>query len=116
MIRIDLEARTPPYQQIRQEIATAIADGSLTPGTKLPPIRQLARDLGLALNTVARAYHELELDGLVHTNGRRGTVVASAPVTTSAELDAEVTRFVARARDLGADRRLTIALVIRALG
>jgi DNA-binding transcriptional regulator YhcF (GntR family) len=52
-----------------------IASGTLLPGTQLPPIRQLAADLGLAANTVARAYRELEVNGLVLSRVRHGTTV-----------------------------------------
>ncbi len=55
-----------------------MAQGDLAPGTRLPTVRQLAADLGLAANTVARAYRELEADGVLATYGRKGTFVRSA--------------------------------------
>ena len=54
-----------------------MAQGDLAPGTRLPTVRQLAADLGLAANTVARAYRELEADGVIATYGRKGTFVRS---------------------------------------
>lgn len=54
----------PPYEQIRGQLATMIASGVLRPGDQLPSIRQLAADLGLAANTVARSYRELVAAGL----------------------------------------------------
>ncbi len=77
-VRIDPASTVPPYEQLRTQVARQAADGSLPAGTRLPPVRQLATDLGLAANTVARAYKELEADGVVVTEGRRGTFVRSA--------------------------------------
>ena len=79
IIRVDPGSPTPPYEQIRAQVATMIEVGTLPPGTQLPPIRQLAADLGLAANTVARAYRELELEGFVTSRVRHGTTVAARP-------------------------------------
>lgn len=81
----------PPYEQIRAQVEALINGGLLPPGHRLPPIRQLAADLGLATGTVARAYQELEAAGLVTTRRAAGTVVA------------------ARAPELPADRRASLA-------
>ena len=83
IIEVDPTSPTPPYEQIRHQLARMIAVGTLAEGTQLPPIRQLAADLGLAANTVARAYRELEQDGLVRGRVRHGTVVASGQVAMS---------------------------------
>jgi DNA-binding transcriptional regulator YhcF (GntR family) len=74
-IQVDTSAGDPPYEQIRTQIAGQVASGELTPGTKLPTVRALAETLGIAPNTVARAYRELEYSGVVSTRGRNGTVV-----------------------------------------
>jgi GntR family transcriptional regulator len=74
-LHVDTSSPVPPYEQIRAQIQAMVASGALAEGTRLPPIRQLAGDLGLATNTVGRAYHELELEGLVEARGRHGTVV-----------------------------------------
>lgn len=66
-------SKTPLYEQIKGQIIGLIASGELPVQCRLPPIRQLAGDLGLAANTVARAYRELEVDGFVRSTGRRGT-------------------------------------------
>ena len=76
-IRLDPDSPTPPYEQVRLRIAALAADGTLPAGHKLPPVRTLAADLGLAVNTVARAYRELETAGLVETRGRLGTVITA---------------------------------------
>ena len=75
-IEIDHASAVPPFEQLRAGIAARIGDGSLPPGAKLPPVRSLAVSLGLAANTVARSYRELETAGFVETRGRGGTVVA----------------------------------------
>ena len=79
-LTIDTDSTTAPFEQVRTQIAAAIASGQLAPGTKLPTVRQLAADLGLAANTVARAYRELEADTVIATHGRRGTFVRSEVV------------------------------------
>ncbi|GAA5194696.1 GntR family transcriptional regulator [Rugosimonospora acidiphila] len=78
MITIDTDSPVPPYEQVRAQFARNIGDRSLAVGTRLPTVRGLATDLGLAVNTVARAYRELEEAGLVVTRGRAGTFVAAA--------------------------------------
>ncbi|MEP7194620.1 MAG: GntR family transcriptional regulator [Actinomycetota bacterium] len=76
-LSIDTESATAPFEQVRTQIASAVAAGRLSPGTKLPTVRRLAADLGLAPNTVARAYRELEADAVIATHGRGGTFVRS---------------------------------------
>ena len=80
-ISVDVDSPTPPYEQIRLQISALIAAGGLTAGTRLPAVRSLAADLGLAAGTVARAYKELEQSGLIETRRRNGTVVVGLPVT-----------------------------------
>lgn len=79
ILEIDPRSVVAPYEQLRQQVRAMVLGEMLAIGTRLPAIRQLANDLGLAPGTVARAYRELEADGVVETRGRHGTVVASAP-------------------------------------
>ena len=83
-LRIDATSPVPPFEQLRTQVARRVSDGRLPAGTRLPTVRQLATDLGLAANTVARAYKELEADGVLETEGRRGTFVRSRAVTGDA--------------------------------
>ncbi|MEU3454779.1 GntR family transcriptional regulator [Micromonospora sp. NPDC006766] len=76
IVEVDTASPVPAYEQIRAHLATMIETGVLASGTRLPPVRQLAADLGLAVNTAARAYQELERAGLVTSRVRHGTVVA----------------------------------------
>ncbi|MBG6180983.1 GntR family transcriptional regulator [Arthrobacter sp. CAN_A1] len=77
-LRIDQASSVPPYEQLRVQILDAANNGSLPVGTRLPPVRTLAGHLGVAVNTVARAYRELEQANIVVTRSRAGTVVAAA--------------------------------------
>jgi DNA-binding transcriptional regulator YhcF (GntR family) len=76
-VRITLDASSP--EPLSEQLSAALADrirrGSLAPGARLPTVRALAEDLGLAANTVAKAYRVLEEAGLVQGRGRRGTFV-----------------------------------------
>ena len=73
---IDEALEVPPYRQIVEQLASAIERGDLQPSAPLPTVRQLAGDLGIAPNTVARAYAELQESGWLVSDGRRGTHVA----------------------------------------
>jgi GntR family transcriptional regulator len=110
-LRLTVEdgSTVPPYEQVRAQIAQQVAGGQLPAGTKLATVRQLAEDLGLAPNTVARAYKELEADGVIETQGRRGTFVRSATPSDSA-LEA-AREYVAAARRLGLTRPEAVRLV-----
>src|SRR5579863_3786051 len=77
LIAVDPDLETPPYQQIFEQIRGAIERGALAPDAALPTVRQLAGDLGVAPNTVARAYSDLQEGGWLHSEGRRGTRVAT---------------------------------------
>lgn len=106
MVRIDLSSTQPLGEQIRMEIRDAIARGEVRPGESLPTVRQLAADLGINLNTVARAYRFLEAEGLVTTIRGRGTVVRSAretPVLAKRPLKDRIRRAV---RQVISDARL----------
>lgn len=109
---------TPPYEQLRRQLAELIRYGRLAPGDRLPPLRQLAADLGLAVGTVARTYRELEAAGLVVSRRGGGTRVAAAsapgPDPTAALRD-RAAAFVRDARLLGADDGQIMSVVTRAL-
>ncbi|GLX96732.1 GntR family transcriptional regulator [Herbidospora sp. NEAU-GS84] len=78
MIVIDSTSPVPPFEQLRAQLARQIHDRTLPVGARLPTIRHLAADLGLAVNTVGRAYRELEEAGLIETRGRAGSFVSSS--------------------------------------
>ncbi len=114
-VRIDLDSPVPPYEQVRLRIAELAADGRLAAGAKLPPVRQLATDLGLAANTVARAYRELEQAGLVETRGRAGTVVTARAAQVPVQAQRLAQRYAEQARALGMSPQQALELVRAAL-
>jgi DNA-binding transcriptional regulator YhcF (GntR family) len=114
-ITIDAGSATPPYEQVRLRIASLAAEGSLPAGTKLPPVRTLATDLGLAANTVARAYRELEAAGLVETRGRLGTVITARAAGTSRRAQQAAEAYAEQTRALGIPAETALALVQAAL-
>ena len=83
-LRVDGDALVPPFAQIFEQLRAHIQRGSLAPGATLPTVRQLATDLGVAPNTVARAYAELKAQGWIVGEERRPTRVA--PVAPTAAL------------------------------
>jgi GntR family transcriptional regulator len=98
----------PPYEQVRQQLAALVRSGALAGGRRLPPVRQLAADLGLAKGTVARAYQQLEAAGLVVTRRGAGTRVTEhvkqlPAETIHQELQVHARHFVRGAVSLGAD-------------
>lgn len=113
MVRLDPRSPVPPFQQVRDQIAAAIEDGSLLPAVRLPTVRELAGDLGLAVNTVARSYRELELAGLLETRGRHGTYVSHRSSPTRKLAAREARQFVRRMRALGIGDEETFAIVRR---
>ncbi len=72
---IDTSDSVPLFAQLIEQIKNAVLDGKLSPGSALPSIRQLANDLGLNQNTVAKAYRLLERDSVIETKGYRGTFI-----------------------------------------
>ena len=126
-ISVDLDSATPPYEQIRAQVSSLITLGALEPGARLPTVRRLAADLGIAAGTVARAYRELEQSGLIDTRGRRGTVVAGtpedpkaaagarastpAPGTVAAEVTTAVEHYIAEGRRAGFDDAALLAIL-----
>ena len=101
LLRVEHDAATAPFEQVREGLAALITAGRLLPGDRLPTVRGLATDLGVAANTVARAVKELEAAGLVVTGRRAGTTVASGAHAGEVVLEALAARFVAGARDAG---------------
>lgn len=99
-VRIDAQAARPLFDQLRTQIIGGIRDGRLSPGARLPTVREVAADLNMAVNTVARAYRELEAAGVVETRGRFGTFVARADPSDAA-MAAAAHAYVSAAKALG---------------
>ena len=77
LLTIDTRDPRPIYQQVADGIKELIARGTLQEGASLPPVRQLAADLGVNLNTIVTAYRELQKDGLITVKHGSGAIVAS---------------------------------------
>lgn len=106
MLTIHLDSPTPLAEQIRLGLRRAIASEEVKPGDALPTVRQLANDLGINFNTVARAYRDLQREGLVATVRGLGTVVLAAEESTRISDPAVEARFANGVADLLADARL----------
>ena len=114
-ITVDVTSATPPYEQIRAQLASLIAAGALAPGSRLPTVRDLAADLGVAVGTVTRAYRKLEAGGMVTSRRRFGTIVAEGARVGSPAVDDAVALLVRAARSARLSDDDVLALVRAAL-
>ncbi|MBT2526815.1 GntR family transcriptional regulator [Streptomyces flavidovirens] len=110
-IAIDVDAGIAPYEQLRAQISEQARAGALPVGYKLPTVRGLAEELGLAANTVAKAYRALESDGVIETRGRNGTFVAAAGSAAERQVAAAARTYAERAQRLGLGRGEALAAV-----
>lgn len=112
---IDPASAVPASAQLHDQLRDRIHSGELASGSRLPTVRALADELGLAANTVAKTYRELERDGLIETRGRNGTVVAWS--SDGAERDAQqaAAAYAERMRALGIDAERAVQLARAAL-
>ena len=106
-LRMDPNSPVPAYEQLRSQLVRLVMSQVLPPGTRLSTVRQLAADLGLAKDTVARTYRILEESGVIETRGRNGTFVAeSSPKRSAAdrrkELAVVAEEYAVAALQLGA--------------
>ena len=113
---IDHESGVTLYEQLMSQFREQVAAGTLIAGTRLPTVRQLATDLGVAPYTVARVYRALEADGFVETLGRNGTVVKAREGTSVELLQTDATAYAARARELSIPPADALEYVRAALG
>ncbi len=114
-ITVDPDAATAPFEQIRARIAELARSGVLPVGYKLPTVRGFAEELGLAANTVAKAYRALEADGVIETRGRHGTFIAAAGDAARRQAAEAAQSYAQRACRLGLDRAAALAAVEDAL-
>lgn len=114
-VQVDPESTTSKFDQLRTQVMDSIASGELIAGTKLPTVRQLANDLGVAPYTVARVYRSLEADGFVETRGRNGTVVSARDDTAETLAQVAATEYAAKAFGLGIPAETALEYVRSAL-
>ncbi|MEU7280561.1 GntR family transcriptional regulator [Streptomyces sp. NPDC045431] len=114
-ISIDAGSSTAPYEQLRAQISEQARSGRLPVGYKLPTVRGLAEELGLAANTVAKAYRVLEADGVIETRGRGGTFIAPAADAAARQAATAATAYATEAHRLGLTHAEALAAVTDAL-
>ena len=117
---IDMRSPLPLYEQILDQIRARVRAGDLTPGAPLPSVQQLASDLAINPNTVAKAYLLLEREGIIQTVSRRGVFVAgNAPAQAGDWVERRLARslehVIEEARRLGLDQRQILAAFTRKL-
>ncbi|MFJ4448525.1 GntR family transcriptional regulator [[Kitasatospora] papulosa] len=100
-IAVDPDSATAPYEQLRAQLSEQTRSGDLPVGYRLPTVRGLAGELGLAANTVAKAYRALEADGVIETRGRNGTFVAAAGDAAARNAATAAQDYAEHARRLG---------------
>jgi GntR family transcriptional regulator len=119
IVDVDTSSPVPPYEQIRAQITDLANTGAIPAGTRLPTIRQLANDLGIAPGTVARAYRELESNGVVTSRVRHGTTIAARPrpsrKDTIDRLSAAARAYALTVVALGIDRKTAMSELDRHL-
>ncbi len=116
IVQLHADSPVPPFEQLRQQIANAVSTGAIEPGDRLPTVRQLATDLGIAAGTVQRAYQALVDQGVLESRGRRGTRVAAEPTGAAsddhaARLEVLAQAFVAQASRLVTDEAAVVQAV-----
>lgn len=114
-IAIDADADLAPYEQVRTQISQQARSGALPVGYKLPTVRGLAEELGLAANTVAKAYRALETDGVIETRGRNGTFIAAAGDAAERRAAAAAAAFAEQVHRLGLTQEAALSAARDAL-
>jgi DNA-binding transcriptional regulator YhcF (GntR family) len=114
-LKIQIDGSAPPYEQVRAQISEQARAGVLPVGYRLPTVRGLAESLGLAANTVAKAYRALEADGVIETRGRNGTFVAAAGSAAERGAAVAAQAYAERVRRLGLSEAEGLAAVRDAL-
>jgi DNA-binding transcriptional regulator YhcF (GntR family) len=115
IISVDPDSDVPPFEQVRSSIAEQVTSGDLAVGAKLPTVRALAAELGIAANTAAKAYRELEQAGLIETRGRAGTFVSDAGDQAAARAAEAAATYAQITQALGIPKTEALAIVQAAL-
>ena len=114
-VHVDPPSKTPLYEQLRAGILEQVRTGALIAETKIPTVRGLAEELGIAPHTVAKAYRELEAQGVIEARGRLGTFISSGGDPTEDSAGRAATAYVAELRALGLDDDKILDFVSRAI-
>ncbi|WP_020111403.1 GntR family transcriptional regulator [Rhodococcus sp. 114MFTsu3.1] len=100
-ILVDPASGTPLFEQVRSGILDLVRSGELVAETKIPTVRGLAEELSIAPHTVAKAYKELEAQGVISARGRLGTFIASGGDPTEDNAARAARKYVTELRALG---------------
>ncbi|ARI55334.1 MULTISPECIES: GntR family transcriptional regulator [Streptomyces] len=109
-IVLDPDSGIAPYEQLRLRLSELARSGALPVGHRLPTVRGFAEELGLAANTVAKAYRALEADGVIETRGRNGSFIAAAGGAAEQKAAAAAQGYAEAAQRLGLSRERALAL------
>ncbi len=114
-LRLDPASGVPTFLQLRAQLIEQVRSGALRPGSRIPTVRALAEELGIAPNTVAKAYRQLEEDGILETRGRNGSFIG--PQGNAAERKAQeaAAAYATRVRQLGIPPEDALRFVTEAL-
>jgi DNA-binding transcriptional regulator YhcF (GntR family) len=119
IVHVDRSSSLPPYEQIRAQVVEMASANVIVDGQRIPTIRQLAGDLGLAEGTVARAYRELEREGWIQTRGRHGSFVtrpsSAPPIDRDGAIRDAATAFATRVAQTGSDPQTALKFAGEAL-
>jgi DNA-binding transcriptional regulator YhcF (GntR family) len=115
MFEIHSESSTAPFDQLRRQIIEKVATGELAVGARLPTVRSMASTLRLAPNTVARAYRELEADGVIETRGRNGSFISAHGDAIEQQAQLAARAYANRIQQLGIAPDVAAQLVALAL-
>ncbi len=111
MIKLDLQSRTPIYEQLKQKICELAAIGQLRPNDQLPSVRSFARELGINPNTVQKAYQELEREGIIYSVTGKGSFL-STKLDLDAQLHQQYLQKIAQATSLAKQCGIPLQLVL----
>lgn len=114
-LKLEPKSSVPPFEQLKQAVLAAANSGKAAVGTRLPPVRTLATHLGVAANTVARAYRELEQAGVVETRGRAGTLITAGGDDARRRVAEAAETFAAVVHSAGLSEADAVAVVRAAL-
>ncbi len=108
---VDPMSASHPYEQLKTQIEDHRATGAFPAGHRLPTVRQLAAEVGVAPNTVARAYRELEASGTIETRGRHGSFVTGTKESARKQATAAASEYLARVHSLGLTSEDAVAIL-----
>jgi DNA-binding transcriptional regulator YhcF (GntR family) len=115
-VTLDPASAVPTFLQLRAQLIDQVRSGELKPGSRIPTVRALAEELGIAPNTVAKAYRQLEEDGILQTRGRNGSFISPQGGAAERKAQEAATEYAARVRQLGIRPEEALRYISDALG